>query len=64
MKNYKYVGNGMGVPGLPHFVTDEEAELIGMKEVLKQALANGSYVEVTADKQTKNLKKESEVNDG
>jgi hypothetical protein len=45
MKKYKYVGDGMGVPGLPHEISDEEVEALGVTELLKAALENGSYVE-------------------
>ena len=47
MKNYKYVGNGMGVPGLPHLVSDDEAAELGVLHILREAIENGSYVEVT-----------------
>jgi hypothetical protein len=42
---YKYVGDGAGVPGLPHEISDEEAESLGITELLKAAVENGSYVE-------------------
>lgn len=45
MKNYKYVGNGMGVPGLPHEVSDDEAAELGVLHILNDAIKNGSYVE-------------------
>jgi hypothetical protein len=41
---YKYVGDGAGVPGLPHEISDEEAQAQGFGELLKAAIANGSYV--------------------
>lgn len=47
MKEYKYVGNGMGVPGLPHEVSDDEAAELGVLNILREAIENGSYVEVT-----------------
>ena len=34
---------GAGVPGLPHIVTEAEAEALGMKQVLQEAVKNGSY---------------------
>lgn len=40
---YKFVGEGMGIPGLPHEITDEEAERLGVTELLAAAIANGSY---------------------
>ena len=45
MKEYKYVGNGMGVPGLPHEVSDDEAAGLGVLHILREAIENGSYVE-------------------
>lgn len=43
---YKFVGNGMGVPGLPHEITDDEAKELGVVEILKDAIANGNYVDI------------------
>ena len=40
---YKFVGDGMGVPGLPNEVSDEEAEALGVKELLDEAVRNGNY---------------------
>ena len=45
MKEYKYVGNGMGGPGLPHLVSDDEAAELGVLHILNEAIKNGSYVE-------------------
>ena len=45
MTEYKYVGNGMGVPGLPHLVSDDEAAELGVLHILNEAIKNGSYVE-------------------
>ncbi len=45
MENYKYVGNGMGVPGLPHEVSEDEAVELGVLHILNDAIKNGSYVE-------------------
>lgn len=47
MKKYQYAGNGMGVPGLPHLVSDDEAAELGVLHILNEAIKNGSYVEVT-----------------
>lgn len=40
---YRYVGDGLGIPGLPHEITDEEAVELGLSELLKAAVENGSY---------------------
>ena len=45
---YRYCGDGAGIAGLPHEVTDEEARALGMLDVLQAALKNGSYQEVGA----------------
>lgn len=45
-KKYKFVGEGMGVPGLAHEITDEEAKAENVKELLDQAVMLGLYVEV------------------
>jgi hypothetical protein len=45
MKKYFYAGNGMGVPGLPHLVSDDEAAELGVLHILREAIENGSYVE-------------------
>ena len=45
MANYKFVGEGMGVPGLPHEITDEEAAELEVTELLVAAIENGNYEE-------------------
>ena len=47
-KKYKYAGNGMGVAGLPHEISDEEAMALGVEvdALLKAAIENGNYVSV------------------
>lgn len=47
MTQYKFVGNGAGVPGLPHEITDEEAAALGVTDTLRQAVENGNYQAVT-----------------
>lgn len=44
--NYRYIGDGSGVPGLPHEITDEEATAQGLTELLQAAVQNGNYREV------------------
>jgi len=44
MAKYKFVGVGMGVPGLPHEISDEDAEEMGVTEILSEAVRNGNYV--------------------
>lgn len=45
---YIYIGKGIGVPGLPHEISDEEARAQGLESLLVDALANGSYEPVPA----------------
>lgn len=44
---YKYIGDGAGIPGLPHEISDEEAARDGLTELLKAAIENGKYIEST-----------------
>ena len=47
--NYKYIGDGAGVPGLPHEISDEEAQAQGLSDLLMAAVANGSYQAVESE---------------
>ncbi len=40
---YKFVGDGAGVAGLPHVVTEEEARELGVWELLQDAVRVGLY---------------------
>jgi hypothetical protein len=42
-KRYRYVGQGQGVPGLPHEIDDEEAKRLGLTELLQQAVQAKVY---------------------
>lgn len=42
---YTYVGEGLGVPGLAHEITQEQAEAEGVGALLKDCIALGVYVE-------------------
>ncbi len=46
MNKYEFVGQGEGVAGLPHVVTEAEAKKLGVLEILKEAVKNGNYREV------------------
>lgn len=48
---------GAGIPGLPHEVTEAEAEALGLLSVLREAIQNGSY---KAKAEPKPAKKEKE----
>lgn len=56
--NYRYVGDGEGIPGLPHEISDDEAAELGVSEILKAALENGSYVEEKPSSRPSSLKGE------
>ena len=42
-KRYRYIGSGQGVPGLPHEIDEEEAERLGLVDLLKQAVQAKVY---------------------
>lgn len=50
MAVYKFIGEGAGVPGLPHVVSDEYAEKMGVADVLKAAVKAGVYVAQDEDR--------------
>lgn len=56
---YKFVGDGLGVPGLPHEITDTEADELGVSDLLLAAIANGNYAEAAEEPEA-----DTEVNDG
>lgn len=69
MTLYKYVGDGLGVPGLPHEISDREAEKLGVSEVLREAIENGSYKAAELEKKStveiiKGVKSARSVSDG
>lgn len=41
---YEYVGDGLGIPGLPHQLSTATAEALGLLDLLAAAVHNGSYV--------------------
>jgi hypothetical protein len=45
---YQYVGTDQGVPGLPHEISDEQAEALGVADLLAEAVKNGSYATTLA----------------
>lgn len=64
---YQYVGDGAGVPGLPHVINDAEAAALGVTELLQQAVANGSYapeVTPTPIERGEKKSKKGDVNNG
>lgn len=55
MKIYKYVGDGVGVPGLPHQISEDEAKQLGVSEILKDAITAGNYELETTKKKPKEV---------
>lgn len=49
MKTFTFIGGGDGVPGLPHEITDEQAQAEGLNDMLKCAVEAGVYVEKKAE---------------
>ncbi len=45
-KKFRFVGPGQGVPGLPHEISEEEAENLGVVELLADALDAGTFEEI------------------
>ena len=43
-KIYEYAGEGEGIPGLPHRVSEAEAKELGVLELLKAAVKAGKYI--------------------
>ena len=50
---------GAGVPGLPHEISEDEAKALGVDELLKEAVKNGSY-KAKAEPKPKAAPKEKE----
>ena len=48
MTKYRFIGEGAGIPGLPHEITDEEAKTQGVADILAEAVRNGNYVALDA----------------
>ena len=48
MTKYKFIGEGAGVPGLPHEITQAEVEQLTTDELndLNDAVAMGLYIKV------------------
>ena len=45
-RKYVFCGAGVGVPGLPHEISEEEAKALQVEDSLKAAVALGIYREV------------------
>jgi hypothetical protein len=43
---YKFVGEGLGVPGLPAEIDYDEAQRSGVFPLLQAAIENGNYIEM------------------
>lgn len=56
-KKFKYIGNGVGVPGLPHEIDEDQAEERDQLDLLYAAIEAGQYAE---DKPAKKAIKEGD----
>lgn len=54
---YWYAGDGLGVPGLPHEISMQEAIDQGIDALLKGAIEIGSYIVVTPPPTPPQIKK-------
>ena len=59
-REFRFCGEGAGVPGLPHVVTSKQAEELGLLEVLDAAVRNGNYKPVMVEAAAPAKEKESE----
>jgi len=50
-RQYRFVGDGAGVPGLPHELTDDEARRLGVESLLADALKIGTYQEIAGSEE-------------
>jgi len=59
VKKYKYVGDGAGVPGLPHEISQAEIDQFNELQAAgwSAALSSGLYVEVAEPKPVTRSKK-------
>lgn len=72
MTVYKYVGDGAGVPGLPHQISDEEAIALGLTVQLNDAVKAGVYAKADVTPKSQSIPRpsiakgnqESEVKNG
>ena len=53
MTKYIYNGEGIGIPGLPHEVTQSEARALGVGDVLAAAIKRGAYKKVKPPRKPK-----------
>ena len=45
-RSFRFMGDGLGIPGLPHEITAEEAKALGVEDILAAAVARGAYQEI------------------
>ena len=48
-KRYRFAGDGLGVPGLPHEVSMQEAIDLGAEELLEELIKTETYVAVSVE---------------
>lgn len=62
MKTYIFIGDGDGIPGLAHEITDEQAKAQGVELLLTDAVERGVYVEKQAVNEKPAKTKKENVN--
>ena len=53
MTKYIFNGDGIGIPGLPHEITKDEANAAGVGDILAAAIKAGRYKQVRPPRKTK-----------
>ena len=61
MTRYRFTGNGAGIPGLPHEISEAELNDLNLDEMAEfnEALTMGLYVEITDDKPVRKKSKKT-----
>lgn len=54
-KVYEFCGTGLGIPGLPHKITEREAKALNVLDLLNAAIKSGVYREIRRPAVIKNL---------
>ena len=49
---YEFTGDGLGIPGLPHLISKDQARALGLQSELEAAIKAGKYKQVKTKKLT------------
>lgn len=61
---YQFIGEGSGVPGLPHEISRAQAQADGVEKLLNAAITAGNYRRMDASPTPKKSKEVTDVTDG